>query len=203
MEKLCPTRKENWHFNFFPLRHARKTKVSFKMCTDFVKFDHFLTKINFSSYFLFLPLTLDVSGIIEKLNVYATLAIIPRTKEINIAFWLVHIFIKTLKVALIGRRISLLYDSCRKNLALLLFHNYSGNVYWQKGRFYLFILFLRQTKETPVGPCRPNKILRMPICSSFWLYWTIKSGTDGPLTQSGVYSCWLDLFGPWIKGPKI
>ncbi len=29
---------------------------------------------------------LDVSGIIEKFNVYATLAIIPRTKEINKAF---------------------------------------------------------------------------------------------------------------------
>ncbi len=74
----------------------------------------------------FLPL--DVSGIIEKFNVSATLAIIPRTKEINKAHWLVHIFITTVNFKLLGRRISLLHDFCQKNLALLLFHNYSGNV---------------------------------------------------------------------------
>ena len=54
--------------------------------------------------------SIDVSGIIEKFNVYVTLAILPRTKDIHKAFWLVHIFIKTLSFLLLGRRISLLYD---------------------------------------------------------------------------------------------
>ncbi len=53
--------------------------------------------------------SIDVSGIIEKFNVYVTLTIIPRMIHINKAFWLVHIFIKTLSFALLGRRISLLY----------------------------------------------------------------------------------------------
>ena len=57
------------------------------------------------------PFILDVSGIIEKFNVYAMLAIIPRTKEINKPFWLVHIFIKTLSFLLLWKRISLLYHS--------------------------------------------------------------------------------------------
>ncbi len=78
--------------------------------------------------------TLDVSGIIEKINVYATLAIVPRTKEINKALWLVYIFIKTLNFKLLGRRISLLHDFSQKNLALLLVHNYSGNVYSHVGQ---------------------------------------------------------------------
>ncbi len=46
---------------------------------------------------------IDISGIIEKFTVYVT-AILPRRKNINKAFWLVHIFIKT---SLLGRRISL------------------------------------------------------------------------------------------------
>ncbi len=57
-----------------------------------------------------LHVILDVSGIIEKFNVYATLAIIPRTKEINRALWLVHAFIKTLNFKLLGRSFSLLHD---------------------------------------------------------------------------------------------
>ena len=51
--------------------------------------------------------TLDVSGIIAKFNVYVTSAIIPRTENINNAFWFVHIFIKTLSFSLLWRRISL------------------------------------------------------------------------------------------------
>ncbi len=95
---------------------------------------------------------LDVSGIIEKFNVYATLAIIPRTKEINKAFWLVHKFIKTLNFKLLGRRISLLHDFCQKNLALLLFHNYSGNVYCWRFIFdlvvkYGWLIFNYQTQS--------------------------------------------------------
>ncbi len=38
------------------------------------------------------------------LNVYATLANIWRTKEINKAFWLVHIFIQTITFSLLGRK---------------------------------------------------------------------------------------------------
>ncbi len=75
---------------------------------------------------------LDVSRIIEKFNVYVTLAIIPRTKDIHKAFWLVHIFIETLSFLLLGRRISLLYAVYWKNLALLQYHIYSGNVYYQR-----------------------------------------------------------------------
>ncbi len=44
------------------------------------------------------------------------------------AFWLVHIFIKTLSISLLGRRFSLFYHVYQKNLALLQYHNYSGNV---------------------------------------------------------------------------
>ena len=45
---------------------------------------------------------LDVSGIIEKFNVYATLAIMPRTKGINKAFWF-HFY------TIFARRIWLFY----------------------------------------------------------------------------------------------
>ena len=53
-------------------------------------------------------ISIDVSGIIEKFNLFVTLTIVPRMANINRAFWLVHIFIKTLHSQL-GRRISLLY----------------------------------------------------------------------------------------------
>ena len=46
---------------------------------------------------------IDVSGIMEKFNIYITLAIIPRMKDINKAFWLVHMFIKTLSFSLLGK----------------------------------------------------------------------------------------------------
>ena len=71
-------------------------------------------------------MTLHISGINEKFNIYVTLAIILRTKDINKAFCLVHIFHKTLSFLLLGRRISLLYHVNQKNLALLQFHIYSG-----------------------------------------------------------------------------
>ncbi len=53
------------------------------MC-DVLKFLDIVTR--FSFYAVYCPVymyILDVSGIFEKFNVYATLAIIPRTKEIN------------------------------------------------------------------------------------------------------------------------
>ncbi len=78
---------------------------------------------------------LDVSRIIEKFNVYVTLAIIPMTKDINKAFWSVFIFIKILSFSLLGRRISLLYHVYYKNFALLQYHIYSGNVYYQHKKF--------------------------------------------------------------------
>ncbi len=68
---------------------------------------------------LFRKRLLDVSGIIERFNVYVTLAIMPRKKDINKAFWLVHICIKTPSFPLLGRRISLLYHVYKKNFALL------------------------------------------------------------------------------------
>ena len=53
--------------------------------------------------------SIDVSGIIEKFNIYVTLAIIPRTiNTIELSDWFIF-FIKTLGFSLLGRKISLLY----------------------------------------------------------------------------------------------
>ncbi len=54
-------------------------------------------------------ISIDVSGIIEKLNVYVTLTIRPRAMKIKQAFWFVHILIKTVSSSLLGRRFSLLH----------------------------------------------------------------------------------------------
>ncbi len=64
--------------------------------------------ITFLNLLIFVQI--DVSRIIEKFNVNVTLAIIPRTKDLNKAFWLVHIFIKTLSFSLFGGRIWLFYN---------------------------------------------------------------------------------------------
>ncbi len=92
---------------------------------------------------------LDVSGIIGKFNVYVTLAITSRTKEINNAFWLVHIFIKALSFSSLGRRIPLLYHVDWKNLALLQYHIYSGNIYSHQNTKFLFI----REKNFTLIPC--------------------------------------------------
>ena len=88
---------------------------------------------------------LDISGISEKFNVYVTLAIIPRTKNIKRAFWLVHILIKTLSSSLLGRRLSLLHHVYWKNLALLQYHKYSGSIYFYRWWPYPSLIWVQQS----------------------------------------------------------
>ena len=111
---------------FFYLKMCNKLHTCYKDNTPCHYNPLFLTLLKQKSI---APMILDISGIIEKFNVYVTLAIIPRMKSINRALWLVHIFIKTLHFSLLGRRISPLYLVQRKNLALPQYNIYSENVY--------------------------------------------------------------------------